>query len=104
MSSLADASPGCIYPGGPPLNLDVSGIGVRISFYLQTLFLGEYCSLYAPSQRALTSSILACLSARSGSLDEITGTLYTLIATNMAMAVTSLLLGLKPQPEISFQE
>ncbi|KAJ7440309.1 hypothetical protein B0H11DRAFT_546261 [Mycena galericulata] len=67
------------------LNSDISGIGVRISYYLQTLFLG-------------------CLSARSGSLDEIAGALYTLMATNTAMAVTGLILGLKPQPEISFQD
>ncbi|KAF7333036.1 hypothetical protein MVEN_02410000 [Mycena venus] len=67
------------------LNSDISGIGVRISYYLQTLFLG-------------------CLSARSGSLDEIAGALYTLMATNAAMAVTGLILGLKPAPEISFQD
>ncbi|KAF7366131.1 hypothetical protein MVEN_00489900 [Mycena venus] len=67
------------------LNSDISGIGVRISYYLQTLFLG-------------------CLSARSGSLDEIAGALYILMATNSAMAVTGLILGLKPTPEISFQD
>ncbi|KAJ7624281.1 hypothetical protein DFH06DRAFT_1445953 [Mycena polygramma] len=67
------------------LNSDISGIGVRISYYLQTFFLG-------------------CLSVRSGSVDEITGALYTLIATNTAMAVTGLILGLKPTPEITFQD
>ncbi|KAJ7135944.1 hypothetical protein C8R44DRAFT_848713 [Mycena epipterygia] len=66
-------------------NTDISGIGVRVSYYLQTLFLGA-------------------LSVRSGSLDEISGALYTLMATNTAMAVTGLILGLKPQPEISFQD
>jgi hypothetical protein len=50
------------------------------------------------------SALSACISARSGSLDEIIGALYTLIATSMAMAVTSLLLGLKPVPEISYHE
>jgi hypothetical protein len=30
--------------------------------------------------------------------------MYTLIATNMAMAVTALILGWKPSPEISFHE
>ncbi|KAJ6554324.1 hypothetical protein B0H19DRAFT_1153163 [Mycena capillaripes] len=74
-------TPPCSYT----LNTDISGIGVRISYYLQTLFLGF-------------------LSARSGSLDEITGALYTLMATNSAMAVTGLILGLKPAPEISFQD
>ncbi|KAJ6508096.1 hypothetical protein DFH09DRAFT_1199344 [Mycena vulgaris] len=72
-------------PHSYSLNPDISGIGVRVSFYLQTLFLG-------------------CLSARSGSLDEISGALYTLMATNTAMAVTGLILGLKPMPEISFQD
>jgi hypothetical protein len=33
----------CPFPnGGPPLNQDIAGTGVRISFYLQTLFLGEH--------------------------------------------------------------
>ncbi|KAJ7657267.1 hypothetical protein DFH06DRAFT_1297935, partial [Mycena polygramma] len=67
------------------LNTDISGIGVRISYYLQTLFLG-------------------CLSVRSGSVDEISGAVYTLMATNTAMAVTGLILGLKPDPEITFQD
>ncbi|KAJ7848337.1 hypothetical protein B0H14DRAFT_3453152 [Mycena olivaceomarginata] len=67
------------------LNTDISGIGVRVSHYLQTLFLG-------------------CLSARSGSVNEIAGALCTLMATNTVMAVTGLILGLKSQPEISFQD
>ncbi|KAJ7089461.1 hypothetical protein C8R44DRAFT_990889 [Mycena epipterygia] len=71
----------CLYA----LNTDISGIGVRISYHLQTIFLG-------------------CLSARSGSLDEIAGALYTLMATKMAMAVTGMILGLKSYPEISFQD
>ncbi|KAJ7149169.1 hypothetical protein C8R43DRAFT_1007404 [Mycena crocata] len=75
----------CIHGGGPPMNTDISGIGVRVSFYLQTLF-------------------LSCLSARSGDLNEITGALYTLLATNTAMAVAALILGLKPNPEISFHD
>jgi hypothetical protein len=47
---------------------------------------------------------LACLSAKSQKHSEIAGVLYTLIATNMAMDVTSLILGLGPEPEISFHE
>ncbi|KAI5118519.1 hypothetical protein M0805_007688 [Coniferiporia weirii] len=81
-----DPSCGCLSSGGgPQMNTDISGPGVRISFYLQALF-------------------LACLSARSGSLDEITGALYTLIATNVAMAVTSFILGFKSEPEISLHD
>ncbi|KAF9466923.1 hypothetical protein BDZ94DRAFT_1305793 [Collybia nuda] len=75
----------CPMGGGPSLNTDIGGIGVRTSFYLQTL-------------------LLACLSARSGTLSEISGALYTLIATNLALVVTSLILGLKSTPEISFQD
>ncbi|KAJ7708086.1 hypothetical protein B0H17DRAFT_1191585 [Mycena rosella] len=71
--------------GGPAMNTDISGIGVRVSFYLQTLF-------------------LSCLCARSGDANEIAGALYTLLATNTAMAVTALILGLKPIPEISFHD
>jgi hypothetical protein len=44
------------------------------------------------------------LSARSASLDEVAAALYTLLATNTGMAVTALILGLKPNPEISFHE
>ena len=62
-------------------------------------------SLFAyVSHVQLYCSCPACLSARSESLHEITGALYTLVATNMAMSVTSLILGLKSQPEISFHE
>nr|GAT47918.1 predicted protein [Mycena chlorophos] len=67
------------------MNTDIGGIGVRVSFYLQTLF-------------------LSILSARSGSLEEIMGALYTLLFTNTAMAVTALILGFKPSPEISLQD
>ncbi|KAJ7202536.1 hypothetical protein GGX14DRAFT_462875 [Mycena pura] len=76
----------CVYgSGGPPMNTDISGIGVRLSFYLQTVFLG-------------------CLSARSTSPEEVTGALYTLLATNTGMAVTALILGFKSMPEISFHD
>lgn len=71
--------------GGPPLNTDIGGIGVRISFYLQSLF-------------------LALLSARSKSFNETSGALYTLVTTNIAMVVTSFILGFKSSPEISFHE
>lgn len=67
------------------MNMDVCGIGVRISFYLQTLF-------------------LACWSLRSYDPQEIAGALYTVIITNMAMTVTVLIHGLKPEPEISFHD
>ncbi|KZP08197.1 hypothetical protein FIBSPDRAFT_1052534 [Athelia psychrophila] len=69
MSNSAAASIICAYEGAPPMNTDISGVGVRISFYLQTLFLGFQA-------------------ARSGSGDDITGAEYTLIATNIAMAST----------------
>ncbi|KAF8181931.1 hypothetical protein K438DRAFT_1937898 [Mycena galopus ATCC 62051] len=75
----------CPNGGGPVMNTDISGIGVRISFYLQTLF-------------------LSCLCARSGSPDEIAGALYTLLFTNTAMAVTALILGFQSNPEITFQD
>ncbi|KAJ7058755.1 hypothetical protein C8F01DRAFT_1147110 [Mycena amicta] len=75
----------CTDGSRPMMNTDISGPGVRISFYLQTLF-------------------LSCLFARSESLDEITGALYTLLSTNTAMAVTALILAFKPHPEISFHD
>ncbi|KAF7983538.1 hypothetical protein HWV62_21102 [Athelia sp. TMB] len=75
----------CKFTGGPPLNTDISGVGVRVSFYLQTIF-------------------LAIQAARSATLDEVSAAEYTLLATNVAMAITALILGLKPTPEISFHE
>ncbi|KAJ7753574.1 hypothetical protein B0H16DRAFT_1886966 [Mycena metata] len=75
----------CPTSGGPPMNTNISGIGVRLSFYLQTLFLG-------------------CLTIRSPSLDEVAGAFCTLLATNTGMAVTALILGFKPTPEISFHD
>lgn len=84
--SLAEGTESfCQNGGGPPINSDISGIGVRVSFYLQTLFLAVLCT-------------------RSESLDEIVGSMYTLLSTNMAMAVTGLILGLKPTPEISLHD
>ncbi|KDQ54253.1 hypothetical protein JAAARDRAFT_60674 [Jaapia argillacea MUCL 33604] len=59
---------------GPMPNPDVSGIGVRISFYAQAF-------------------LLALQSARSSSSDEITNALTTLVATNMAYCVTTMTLG-----------
>lgn len=58
------------------------------------------------SRNWLTSALkpIACLSARSGSLDEITGSLYTLVATNVAMAVTAFILGFKRNAEVTLQE
>ncbi|TFK46503.1 hypothetical protein OE88DRAFT_896385 [Heliocybe sulcata] len=64
---------------GPTPNPDVSGIGVRLSFYIQAV-------------------LLAVLSARTSSADEITQNLGTLIVTNMAYAVTTLVLGFTNQP------
>lgn len=75
----------CVPGQGPPMNTDVSGIGVRISFYLQTL-------------------LLACLAVRSSRLKEAKGAMFTLIATNMALAATVLILGLKTNPEITLHD
>lgn len=92
----------CNYTTGPPLNADISGIGVRTSFYLQTLFLGTRASFVRFYWELI--SRLGFLSARSGSIYEIAGALYTLMSTNAAMGITGLILGLKPIPEISLQE
>ncbi|KAH8103729.1 hypothetical protein DFH11DRAFT_1653467 [Phellopilus nigrolimitatus] len=74
LSPTVDPSCGCLLSdGGPAMNTDINGSGVRISFYLQALF-------------------LACLA------------LYTSVATNIAMSVTSLILGFKPSPGISFHD
>lgn len=83
-------------------------VGLEFAYHsIFKLFSSVSCGKRQPSTSnpdELVSASSACLSARSGSLDEITGSLYTLIATNMAMAVIALILGLKPTPEISFHE
>ncbi|KAJ7069249.1 hypothetical protein C8F01DRAFT_1363474 [Mycena amicta] len=70
---------------GPQMNTDISGVGVRVSFYLQALFLG-------------------CLFARSVSVDEFQGALYTLLSTNTAMVITAFILGFKRHPDITFHD
>jgi len=69
----------------PSLNTDVSGVGVRVSFYLQAL-------------------LMALLSAGTESLDEIVTSLYTLVVTNLAMIATAFILGYKAVREITLQD
>ncbi|KLO20387.1 hypothetical protein SCHPADRAFT_934248 [Schizopora paradoxa] len=69
----------------PQLNTDVSGIGVRVAFYLQALF-------------------MALLSAQSTSLEETVASLYTIVVTNLAMLVTAFTLGFKSEKEITLQD
>ncbi|KAJ7759520.1 hypothetical protein B0H16DRAFT_1884890 [Mycena metata] len=95
-------SDSCAYIGGPPLNTDISGIGVRVSFYLQTVFLGN--TLFSYLVLFQLSANPGCLSARSTSPEEVTGALYTLLATNTGMAVTAFILGFKSRPEISLHD
>ncbi|KAF7336957.1 hypothetical protein MVEN_02132100 [Mycena venus] len=68
----------CPYAHGPPLNTDIAGIGVRVSFYVQNL----------------------CLFYLSGNADS----MYTLMLTITSMAVTSLILSLRPEPDITFHD
>ena len=43
------------------MNTDISGIGVRISFYLQTIFLGEFvCPTYALASTHAVYSLSIC--------------------------------------------
>ncbi|KLO09387.1 hypothetical protein SCHPADRAFT_943680 [Schizopora paradoxa] len=73
-------------PSCPPsMNTDISGIGVRISFYVQTL-------------------ILVLLTVCSEYLDDVEVSLLTLSVTNMAMVVTSLILGFQSNPQITLQD
>jgi hypothetical protein len=101
--SSPSMSDSCANSGGPPMNTDISGIGVRVSFYLQTVFLGN--TLFSCHLVLFQSSTNpGCLSARSTSPEEVAGALYTLLATNTGMAVTALILGFKSRPEISLHE
>ncbi|KLO09390.1 hypothetical protein SCHPADRAFT_567752 [Schizopora paradoxa] len=69
----------------PALNTEVSGIGIRISFYLQTLF-------------------LSLLSIRSGSREEVEKSLFLLITTSIAMAISFLICGFQENPQINLQD
>lgn len=53
---------------------------------------------------SLINFFQGCLSARSGSLDEISGSIYTLLVTNLAMVITTFILGFQEFPEITLQE
>ncbi|KAJ7809251.1 hypothetical protein B0H14DRAFT_3481628 [Mycena olivaceomarginata] len=68
----------CPYTHSPPLNTDIAGIGVRVSFYIQSL-----CHIYL-----------------SGKADS----KYTWMLTITSMAVTSLILSLRPEPDITFHD
>ena len=55
-------------------------------------------------QYADSTSFVAVLAARSEKMEEINSALYTLMLTNVAMAVTTLVLGFQPNPGMTFQE
>jgi hypothetical protein len=77
----------------PDPNPDVSGIGVRVSFYLQSVLL---CASPAARFTHRRDPIFpAVLAARSASADEITDALSTLIVTNLAMCVTTMVQALE---------
>lgn len=65
-------------------NPDISGIGVRVSFYLQAILLGMKIipKLQLPTLTFLVSALLA---ARSPEQAEITDALTTLVVTNLAL-------------------
>jgi hypothetical protein len=64
-------------------NSDISGIGVRVSFYAQAILLGKYL---ARSEQSVTEQAYpsALLSTRSPEQAEITDALTTLVVTNLA--------------------
>ena len=86
------------------MNTDVGGVGVRLSFYLQSLLVGErilfwHCRL----SRSLTRK-LGVLAALSRDFDEISTSLQTLFMTNLSMTVTTFTLGFKKNPNLTLQE
>ena len=86
-------------------NSDVSGIGVRISFYLQSLFLGEQLLAHGHCPPWFsTDRLSALLSARSGEVDDVSGALQILVTTNVAYVIASFVSGFSSQPQITYQE
>ncbi|KAH8825188.1 hypothetical protein DL96DRAFT_1712209 [Flagelloscypha sp. PMI_526] len=66
-------------------NPDISGIGIRVSFYLQVI-------------------CLSGLSVRSSSAVESGNALSSLVVTNLAYAVTTIALGMNPKPSITLYD
>ena len=70
----------------------------------EALFLGNLLSNPLLLIRMHLNGTVAWLSARSASFKEKRSSLYALIATNIAMVVTTTILSFKPKPEVTLQE
>lgn len=68
-------------------NTDISGIGVRLSFYIQTFVLGQYLpSLSCTSTSQWTSQVLLV----NRSSEEASGSLWTLISLSFGLTIAAL--------------
>ncbi|KAF8181294.1 hypothetical protein BJ912DRAFT_1044679 [Pholiota molesta] len=65
----------CLFPGSPPLNTDIAGIGVRISTYVQSLL-----------------------------TDKVYDQSFPFVIMNISVMVAALVLGFSPNSQISLQD
>ncbi|KAF8187476.1 hypothetical protein BJ912DRAFT_926719 [Pholiota molesta] len=75
----------CPFPGSPPLNTDIAGIGVRISTYVQSFL-------------TIVSLTL------SPDMDKVFDQSFPFIIMNISVMVAALVLGFSPSPQISLQD
>ena len=102
----------CPVDFAPEINSDVSGIGVRVSFYLQSLLLGKrrsfFISIYLRVLFHCTDEsrlpYIAFMAIRGKTVNEISSAMYTLVITNLAMVVTAFIMGFKKNPSLTFHE
>ncbi|KAF9461653.1 hypothetical protein BDZ94DRAFT_1310404 [Collybia nuda] len=75
----------CEFPGSPPLNTDVAGIGVRISFYVQASLSIIFAVVSPPGDATYSQSLIY-------------------IVTNISIISTAIILGFSPNPQITLQD
>ncbi|KAJ7118143.1 hypothetical protein C8R44DRAFT_878772 [Mycena epipterygia] len=83
---------------GPPMNTDISGIGVRFSFYLQTLFLSNANFFFvsvAPTNTATAANTATAVTALIWWVYRISS--YTVFAFAFAMLIMAPSFGTTPE-------
>lgn len=98
----------CPFPGSPPLNTDIAGIGVRISTYVQSLLTSKCLipqRIPSPSISRLTRSHrLVVFLTVSPDIDKVYDQSFPFVIMNISVMVAALVLGFSANPQISLQE
>ncbi|KAF9455182.1 hypothetical protein BDZ94DRAFT_1327707 [Collybia nuda] len=75
----------CAFPGGPPLNNDIAGIGVRISIYIQSILTTIFVTV-------------------STSPEDIYTQIFTCMVMHISIVSAALVLGTTSNPQITLQD